>query len=253
VRCPPGLENASLQIRDYRSPCIICCMRRAREHKRSLSQQASPTLRYSAGGDRVSGRQQALERNRTALAPADTPAVVRTCGGPKSRRSRTLWHPLLCSMLRRAEGQSLAIPSAACLGLSLAAGGSGAWHSELMLSRSGPTHFGSLHRAGKPETGSIPAASRMHAIWSINLSQTAILQVEALGSGLPSESPGYDCLPIWRMPPAGRRPHLADADRVYRASRLRLLPEQSSAGHTAFSLLQPRKKTLSSKPKPVIA
>jgi len=50
----------SLQIRDLPEPLHILLQRRARAHKRSLSQQALADLEALAGGDPRQRRQQAL-------------------------------------------------------------------------------------------------------------------------------------------------------------------------------------------------
>jgi plasmid stability protein len=52
----------SLQIRDLPEPLHRLLQRRARLHKRSLSQQALADLEALAGGDPRQRRQQALER-----------------------------------------------------------------------------------------------------------------------------------------------------------------------------------------------
>ncbi len=52
----------SLQIRDLPEPLHQLLQRRARAHKRSLSQQALADLETLAGGDPRLRRQQALER-----------------------------------------------------------------------------------------------------------------------------------------------------------------------------------------------
>ena len=53
---------ASLQIRDLPESLHRLLQRRAREHKRSLSQQALADLEVLSGGDPRQRRQQALER-----------------------------------------------------------------------------------------------------------------------------------------------------------------------------------------------
>lgn len=52
----------SLKIRDLPEPLHTLLQRRARAHKRSLSQQALADLEALAGGDPRQRRQQALER-----------------------------------------------------------------------------------------------------------------------------------------------------------------------------------------------
>lgn len=52
----------SLQIRDLPEPLHQLLQRRARAHKRSLSQQALADLETLTGGDTRLRRQQALER-----------------------------------------------------------------------------------------------------------------------------------------------------------------------------------------------
>lgn len=56
------LAMPSLQIRDLPEPLHRLLQRRAREHKRSLAQQALSDLEAVAGGDPRQRRQRALER-----------------------------------------------------------------------------------------------------------------------------------------------------------------------------------------------
>ncbi|MCP9915862.1 FitA-like ribbon-helix-helix domain-containing protein [Cyanobium sp. ATX 6F1] len=53
---------ASLQIRDLPEPLHQLLQRRARQHNRSLSQQALTDLEEACGGDALQRRLEALER-----------------------------------------------------------------------------------------------------------------------------------------------------------------------------------------------
>lgn len=75
----------SLQIRDLPEPLHRRLQRRAREHKRSLSQQALADLEALTGGDPRQRRRQAIERieqrwqGREPLVwPESAEALIRT-------------------------------------------------------------------------------------------------------------------------------------------------------------------------------
>lgn len=65
---------ASLQIRDIPEPLHQLLQRRARQHNRSLSQQALTDLQEACGGDASLRRLEALER--ISLLWSDRPAVA---------------------------------------------------------------------------------------------------------------------------------------------------------------------------------
>lgn len=61
-RVSQAIFHAFLQIRDLSEPLHRLLQRRAREHKRSLAQQALSDLEAAAGGDPRQRRQRALDR-----------------------------------------------------------------------------------------------------------------------------------------------------------------------------------------------
>jgi len=71
-----GVCMPSLQIRDLPEPLHRLLLRRARDHNRSLSQQALSDLQQVVGGDPAQRRRQALARiaqRWTGQPPLDWP------------------------------------------------------------------------------------------------------------------------------------------------------------------------------------
>jgi len=119
----------SARSETYRTLAIVCLRRRGTANTSAASATGPfADLEVLSGvATRVSGVSRALERDRTALAPAITPASGQNWPEALIARSRTAWMASAAVLDASAALRVITCdPSAAACGEFLAAGGSGA-------------------------------------------------------------------------------------------------------------------------------
>jgi len=246
----------SLRSETYRSPCIVCCRRSGREHKRSLSQQALRrpwgTQRWRPGQRRQQGPRAESNRRWRQRSPLQWSELA---GGPNPRRIENadgIPLVLLCSDASAAlRVITFAIPALACFGLSPLQQAALCAGTELMPLRSGQ-HTLKVAACRNLWTARSPSCFPPDArdLGRFRLSQTAICRAKPWALGLPSESPGLR-LPLFGASPAGGGHLLTGLTRrLQQASRpFRCCPWSRAAGtFTASYSAKPGKNFSASKP-----